>query len=196
VKGKFLTIEGLDGCGKSTQVKLLARWLRRKGDEVVCTDEPTNGPIGKTIKKILAGKFRVPPEVEVALFAADRMQHLSRVIQPSLKAGKIVLNERYVYSSLAYQSARGVPPELVRKANELAPPPDLAILVDVPAEVALSRIKKTRRLDEFERDLRLQRRVRQNYLKLVRSEELKLVNGTRSVREVQLDIRELVSTLL
>jgi dTMP kinase len=176
-------------------VKLLARWLRRKGYEVVCTDEPTNGPVGKTIKKMLAGKFKGPVEVEVALFAADRMQHLSKLIQPSLKAGKIVLNERYVHSSLAYQSARGVSPRLVRKANELAPPPDLAILIDVPAEVAFSRIKETRELDEFEKDMKLQRRVRRNYLKLVRSGELKLVDGTRPVREVQLEIRKLVGSL-
>jgi dTMP kinase len=196
MKGKFLTIEGLDGCGKSTQVKLLARWLRRKGYEVVCTDEPTNGPVGKTIKKMLAGKFRVPIGVEVALFAADRMQHLSRLIWPSMRAGKIVLNERYVCSSLAYQSARGASLELVLKANELAPPPDLAILIDVPAETALSRIEKERSLDEFEKDLKLQRRVRRNYIRLAKDGMLKLVDGTRSVREVQLDIQKLVSASL
>jgi dTMP kinase len=106
------------------------------------------------------------------------------------------LNERYVCSSLAYQPARGVSPRLVRKANELAPPPDLAILIDVPAEVALSRIKKTRGLDEFEKDLDLQRRVRRNYLELVGRGELKLVDGARSVREVQSDIRGLVRGLL
>jgi dTMP kinase len=196
VAGKFFTLEGLDGCGKSTQVKLLARWLRRKGYGVLCTDEPTDGPVGRAIKKILAGEFKVPAEVEVSLFAADRMWHVSNLIRPSLEAGKIVLNERYVYSSLAYQSARGASAELVRKVNELAPPPDLAILIDVPAEVALSRIKKTRSLDEFEKDLKLQKRVRMNYLKLSRKGELQLVDGMRSVREVQSDIRKLVNSVL
>jgi dTMP kinase len=113
-----------------------------------------------------------------------------------MRAGKIVLNERYVCSSLAYQSARGASLELVQKANELAPLPDLAILIDVPAEAALSRIEKERSLDEFEKDLKLQRRVRRNYIKLAEDGMLKLVDGTRSVREVQLDIQELVSASL
>lgn len=196
MKGKFITVEGLDGCGKSTHVKLLAKWLRQKGFKVVCTDEPTDGPMGKIIKRLLVGKVKVPTEVEVALFAADRMKHLSGLIMPSVEAGKIVLNERYIYSSLAYQHARGVSRAIVRKANEMAPPPDLAILVDIPAEAALSRIQKTRTLDEFEKDLKLQKHVRKNYLSLVKRGDLKLVNGQCSLQEVQADIRKLVSPLL
>lgn len=196
MKGKFITVEGIDGCGKSTHVKLLARWLRNRGHEVVCTDEPTDGRIGKVIKKLLKGEVKVPVDVEVMLFAADRMSHLANVIEPSVKAGKIVLNERYVHSSLAYQAARNIPEKLVKNANRLAPSPDLAILLDVPADAALSRIKKERTLDEFERDMRLQKRVRKNYLGLVKGGELKKIDGTRPVREVQSEIRELVGSAL
>ncbi len=196
VVGFFLCIEGLDGCGKSTQVKLLARWLRSQGYKIVVTDEPTNGAIGRGIKRVLRGELKLPIAAEALLFAADRMQHVADVIKPALKAGKVVLNERYVCSSLAYQSARGLPMGWISLINRHAIEPDLTILIDVPADAAFARIKSSRKLDEFESDLRLQRRVRENYLRIAKQKKFKVVNGAREVSEVQAEIRKLVWTAL
>ncbi len=194
--GFLLCIEGLDGCGKSTHVRLLARWLRSRGRKVVITDEPTDGVIGKIIKRMLRGELKLPIAAEALLFTADRVQHISDVIELALKAGKVVLNERYVCSSLAYQSARGVPVSWIASINKHAIKPDLTILIDIPAKAALARIKPSRRLDEFERNLRLQQRVRRNYLRIAKREGLKIVDGARSRDEVQAEIRRLVSTVL
>jgi len=196
MKGKFISIEGIDGCGKSTHAKLLARWLRSRGRKVIITDEPTNGTVGRIIKRVLKGELKLPIAAEALLFAADRVQHIADVIEPALKAGKVVLNERYVCSSLAYQSARGVPVSWIASINKHAIKPDLTILIDVPAKAALARIKPSRRLDEFERNLRLQQRVRRNYLHIAKREGLKIVDGARSRDEVQAEIRRLVSTVL
>lgn len=194
--GFLLCIEGLDGCGKSTHVRLLARWLRSRGRKVVITDEPTDDVIGKIIKRMLRGELKLPIAAEALLFTADRVQHISDVIEPALKAGKVVLNERYVCSSLAYQSARGVPVSWIASINKHAIKPDLTILIDIPAKAALARIKPSRRLDEFERNLRLQQRVRRNYLRIAKQEGLKIVDGARSRDEVQAEIRRLVSAVL
>lgn len=196
MKGKHLLVEGPDGCGKSTHAKLLARWLRSLGRKVVITDEPTNSTIGRLIKRVLRGELRVPVAVEALLFATDRVQHVRNVIAPAVRAGKVVLNERYIYSSLVYQSARGLPTGWIRSINRYAPKPDLTIVIDVPADVALARIKSSRKLDEFERDMRLQKRVRRNYLRIAKLEKLKVVDGARPRDEVQAEIRKLVAAVL
>ena len=196
MKGKFISIEGLDRCGKSTHAKLLARWLRSNGHDVVVTDEPTDGAVGRMIKQILRGELKVPLDIEALLFAADRVQHVVNVIDPALVNGKIVISERYIHSSLAYQSARGLSMNWIKTINKYAPKPDLTILIDVPTEVAFSRARPSRRLDEFEKDLELQESVRRNYLRIARQEGLKIVNGSRPRGEVQADLRKLVSNLL
>jgi len=196
VRGKFISVEGLDGCGKSTQVRLLARWLRRMGHEVVVTEEPTDGPIGRIIRMVVAGGFKVPVAAEALLFAADRLHHVERVIAPAVSSGKVVISDRYIASSLAYQSARGLPLRWVIKINEMAPEPDLMILIDVPAEVTAGRINRSRRPDGFERDLELQKKVRQVYLNIARRYKMKVIDGNRPVDEVQEDIRRWVKRLL
>lgn len=195
MKGKFISIEGLDRCGKSTHAKLLARWLRSKGHEVVVTDEPTDGAVGRMIKQILRGELKVPLDIEALLFAADRVQHVVNVIKPALADGKIVISERYIHSSLAYQSARGLSINWIKKINKYAPRPDLTILIDVPTEVAFSRDRPSRRLDEFEKNLKLQERVRRNYLRVAKAEGLKVVNGDCPRGEVQAELRKLVGAL-
>jgi dTMP kinase len=187
-----VSIEGIDGCGKSTHTRLLARWLRARGYKVVITDEPTNGPIGRIIKRILRGDLKVPVTAEALLFAADRLHHLDTLILPAMRAGKIVITERYTYSSLAYQSARGLNLQWIAKINAKAPRPDMAVLIDVPAEIALRRIKGARELDTFERDLKLQRKVRTNYLRVSRKCGAKILNGDRPIKEAQEKLRKLV----
>jgi dTMP kinase len=195
MKGKFISIEGLDRCGKSTHAKLLARWLRSNGHDVVVTDEPTDGAVGRMIKQILRGELKVPLDIEALLFAADRAQHVVNVINSALAEGKMVVSERYVHSSLAYQSARGLSMNWVKKINKYAPKTDLTVLIDVPTEVAFSRDRPSRRLDEFEKDLELQERVRRNYLRVAKAEGLKVVNGNRPQGEVQAELRKLVGAL-
>ena len=196
MKGKLVSIEGIDGCGKTTHVRLLAEWLRSRGHRVVITDEPTDGVIGRIIKRALRGELKLSIAAEALLFAADRVQHITEVIRPALKAGKIVITERYFYSSLAYQSARGLSMTWLEGINRAALKPNLSILIDLPAEVALQRIRRSRRLDKFERDLQLQRHVRLNYLRIARLRGLKVVDGDRRKDEVQADIRKIVSTTL
>ena len=194
MKGKLVSIEGIDGCGKTTHVRLLAEWLRSQGYKVVVTDEPTDGMIGRIIKRALRGEFKLSVAAEALLFAADRVQHITELIGPALAAGKTVITERYFYSSLAYQSARGLSMAWLESINRAAMKPNLVILIDLPADAALQRIKRSRKLDKFEMDLQLQRRVRANYLRIARLKGFKIVNGERPIDEVQADIRKIVST--
>ena len=194
MKGKLVSIEGIDGCGKTTHVKLLAEWLRSQGYKVVVTDEPTDGIIGRIIKRALRGELKLSVTAEALLFAADRVQHIAELIRPALMAGKIVITERYFYSSFAYQSARGLSMAWLESINRAAMKPNLVILIDLPADAALQRIKRSRKLDKFEMDLQLQRRVRANYLRIARLKGFKIVNGERPIDEVQADIRKIVST--
>jgi dTMP kinase len=196
MRGKLVSIEGIDGCGKTTHARLLAEWLRAHGYRVVVTDEPTDGTIGRIIKRALRGEIKLQVTTEALLFAADRIQHIAELIRPALKAGKIVITERYFYSSLAYQSARGLSMAWLESINRAALKPNLSILIDLPAEAALQRIKRSRRLDKFERDIKLQRLVRSNYLRIARLRGLKIVNGARNRDEVQADVRKIVSTTL
>ena len=196
MKGKLVSIEGIDGCGKTTHTRLLAEWLRANGYKVVVTDEPTEGIIGRIIKRALRGEIKIQVTTEALLFAADRIQHIAEVVRPALKAGKIVITERYFYSSLAYQSARGLSMTWLENINRAALKPNLSILIDLPADAALQRIKRSRRLDKFEQDIKLQRLVRSNYLRIARLRGLKIVNGARNKDEVQADIRKIVSTTL
>ncbi|MEM1704324.1 MAG: dTMP kinase [Candidatus Hadarchaeales archaeon] len=189
-----MVLEGIDGCGKSTQARMLAEWLRSEGYEVILTDEPTDGPIGRFIRKILNGEIRTSISAEVNLFAADRMWHLGNVILPALGDGKIVISERYVCSSIVYQTTRGASLKEILAANKFAPEPDLSILIDTPPEVSMRRMNK--KLDEFEKDLKLQKSVRLRYLQLAKNGKLKLVNGTLSADEVQNEIRKLVQPML
>lgn len=175
---------------------MLAQWLRAEGYEALLTDEPTEGPIGKFIRKILNGEIRAPTSVEVNLFAADRMWHLGNIILPALKDGKIVISERYVCSSIVYQTARGASLSEVLTANEFAPEPDLSILIDVPPEVSIRRMKMNKKLDKFEKDLKLLKNVRIRYLQLVKTGKLRLVNGNLRADEVQSEIRKLVQPML
>jgi dTMP kinase len=193
MKGYLVCVEGLDGCGKTTQTGLLVRWLRSRGYRVLRTAEPTRGPVGRLIRRGL--REGMPAEVEALLFAADRMEHLHRVILPALGEGRVVVSERGPYSSLAYQCARGLEEGWIRELNRFFPRPDLTLFLDVPPEECLKRMGG-KRLDLFEKDLAFQRRVRRRYLELVRKGEVERVEGRGGVEEVQERMRERVLRLL
>lgn len=138
----FLVFEGLDGSGGTTQLRLLFLALQRLNParEVVCTTEPTQGPLGKMIREVLTQRV-LSEGVLPYLFTADRKDHLDRVVLPALTRGSVVLSDRYLLSSLAYQSSV-LPMERVDILNNDFPPPDLVIVLEVPVEECLLRIEK------------------------------------------------------
>lgn len=181
-RGFFICVEGLDGCGKTTQTKLLVRRLRRKRYDAIYTAEPSRGKIGKFIKRhCLHGEKRVSSIIEALLFAADRFEHVEDVIVPAIRKGKIVVSDRYVYSSLAYQGAAGLDLEWIEKVNEHAIHPDLAFFIDVKPEIVVKRLKPKKSVME---NLQTQQKVREVYMKFVENGELVKIDGNGSVQEV------------
>ena len=188
--GFFVCIEGLDGCGKTTQTKLLVKRLREKGYDALYTAEPSRGKIGRFVKRYcLHGEKRVSSVIEALLFAADRFEHVEDVIAPFTRKGKIVISDRYVYSSLAYQGAAGPDLKWIAKVNEHAVRPDLAIFVDVEPEIVVKRLKRRKSVME---NLQTQRKVQEVYMEFVEEGELVKINGNRSVEEVADDILKTV----
>lgn len=191
--GFFICLEGIDACGKTTQARLLADFLKRRGYPAVYTTEPTRGPVGQMIRRLLSSESRPPPVVEAVLFAADRLSHVKGVIEPSLKAGRVLVCDRYYYSSIAYQGSAGLDVDWIRRINSFAPKPNLAIYLDVSPETALSRLGESKTVMER---LDVQKAVRQVYLSLVREGELVIVDGERPVREVFEDVKKLALKLI
>ncbi len=199
--GTFIVIEGIDGAGKSTQARLLAEWFEERGEEVVLTKEPTDTAFGKLIRRLVltGGRegiidgARISREAEALLFAADRAEHVEKLIKPSLKEGKIVISDRYFYSSLAYQWARGLDLEWLIDLNRFAVRPDLAILLDLPVKESMKRLRSRSIKSEFDKIAELQKAVRENYLKLAeRFPEMRIVNALASVEDIHNDIVALV----
>jgi dTMP kinase len=144
-RGVLLALEGIDGCGKSTQAKLLTAALKERGLEVVLTSEPTDSPLGQQIREYFQGPERyLSPKEELNLFMADRREHVAEVIDPALAEGKIVITDRYYYSSVAYQGALGLDPDRILAQNEvLSVRPDLAVILTLPVTQALARLSAT-----------------------------------------------------
>ncbi len=188
-RGIFICVEGLDGCGKTTQAKLLVKRLR--GDySAVYTAEPSEGKIGKLIKRrYLHAVKRGSAVVEALLFAADRLEHLKSDVLPALNEGKLVVSDRYVFSSLAYQGAAGLDLKWIEKINEHAVRPSLALFIDVEPETVIRRLKRKRSVME---NLETQLKVREIYLRFVDEGELVRVDGNKSKIEVA---REIASTV-
>jgi dTMP kinase len=193
-KGFFICVEGLDGCGKTTQTKLLVRKLKKMRWNAVSTAEPSRGKIGKFIQKYcLHSEKRAFPVVEALLFAADRFEHVEKEVIPALNEGKIVVSDRYVYSSLAYQGATGLDLEWIEMINGHAIRPDLAVFVDVGPEVVIKRLKPKKSVME---NLETQRKVRDVYVKFVEKGELVRIDGNKSKKEVAGDLFKVVSRFL
>ena len=140
-RGKLIAFEGIDGCGKSTQLVLLAGVLRARGLDVVTTREPTTGEHGQRIRAMARSGERVAPEEELHWFVVDRREHVAGVIEPALAKGQVVLTDRYYLSSVAYQGARGLDPDAILVDSESEfPHPNLAIVVRVSAELGIDRV--------------------------------------------------------
>jgi dTMP kinase len=140
-RGLLIVFEGLDGCGKSTQLDLLCARLRAAQHEVIPTKEPTDGPVGRRIREMARSQTRVTPEQELDWFMEDRREHVREVVEPGLAAGAIVLSDRYWLSNVAYQGARGLDAEAIARANQSEfPDPDLALIFEIPAADGLARV--------------------------------------------------------
>ena len=175
-KGIFIVIEGLDGSGKTTQANILAKKLSEKY-KVLCTAEPSQGKIGSFIRdSCLYEQKRMHIEAEALLFAADRIEHMENEIEPALEQDKIVICDRYIYSSLAYQGSTGLSLDWIKTINARALQPDFSIFIDVfPARV-LERLQRKKSVMET---LETQQKVREIYIKFVEKNELILINGDK-----------------
>jgi len=183
-RGFFIVLEGIDGCGKTVHSKALCEALKKLSYEVAYTTEPSKSQIGRLIESEFLQKAKVSPQVEALLFAADRFDHLTFEVLPMLNANKIVVSDRYVYSSLAYQGAQDLKLDWIREVNYFATKPNLALYLDVPAEVGLSRKRGRSVLEKLE----LEKKVREIYLSLVESGELIKVDSNRSLDIVKKEV--------
>ncbi len=201
--GTFITFEGIEGSGKSTQAALLKAFLEEQGLEVLVTREPGGSPIGEQIRHVLLdpGNHGMVPLAELLLYEASRCQHVEAVIRPALERGNAVICDRFFDASTAYQGyARGLGIKMVGELNLVATggrKPDLTIVLDLPVEMGLRRLG--RNLDRIEREaVEFHERVRQGYLRIAEDEpdRVKVVNAAGTVDDTFSDVKDLVEKLI
>ena len=190
--GVLVNLEGIDGCGKSTQSKLLLKKLEGEGEKVIILKEPTKRPHGQKLWDVLHGKRKATNEEILELFVLDRIQHVEEKIQPALDDGTVILMDRYYYSSMAYQVAGGIDVEEIREKHVFAPRPDVVLIFDLPVSVALERVKGHSDADEFEKEEHLEK-VREAYLDLENDPLVRIVDATGTPEEIFEDVWRLVS---
>ena len=188
----LVNLEGIDGCGKSTQSKLLLEKLEGEGEKVIILKEPTKRPHGQKLWDVLHGKRKATNEEILELFVLDRIQHVEEKIQPALDDGTVILMDRYYYSSMAYQVAGGIDVEEIREKHVFAPKPDVVLIFDLPVSVALERVKGHSDADEFEKEEHLEK-VREAYLDLENDPLVRIVDATRTPEEIFGNVWRLVS---
>lgn len=196
----YVVFEGIDGAGKSSQIQRLAEFLKIKlgdGRPFVKTFEPTNGAFGQEIRSRAKDGPVMSAQEELELFVKDRREHVEQTLRPALDKGAVILQDRSYYSTVAYQGSR---PELGQSLkdllalNDFAPQPDLVVLLDLPAEVGLKRVKRRGQADAFE-TVERQRRVRQNFLELA-DERFLVVDASLGEEDIAGKIQDRVSEML
>ncbi len=204
LKGTFIVIEGIDGAGKSTQAEMLAQKLE-EDHEVYLTQEPSESSVGNFIREEILGNEAnsgiidgetLDPKSEVLLFSSDRAEHCKKIIESALEEGKIVVSDRYVFSTYAYQAAReDIDLEWLREVNSFTISPDLVVLLDLPVKEGLKRLDED--LDTIESVESIQHKARDNYMDLSEEyDEIKVVDGKKSIDKVHDDIYKLVKNFL
>lgn len=210
--GRFITFEGIEGCGKTTQIRMAGEFLSAQGVSVLVTEEPGGTALGAELRRILLNRATLDPceEAELFLFLADRAQHVREIIRPALRDGKWVLCDRFSDATLAYQGfGRGLDLDFVRRMCDFssgALKPDRTLLFDLPVDVGLkralervSRIEKAPPEDRFEREaLTFHEKVKEGYLYLARGEpeRFRVIDGGQTVMEVRRDVSFHLSDLL
>ena len=204
----FITFEGIDGCGKSTQLRMLASELRLRGREVVSTREPGGTPLGLRIRQLLLdSEEQVDPLAELLLYAADRAQHVRTHVRPALDSGHVVLSDRYADATVAYQGAgRGFPQELVSELVVLATGglmPELTLIFDLPVDEGqrrqARRSSKGHKADRLDaEDAAFHTRVRDAYLRIAAAEpeRVRVIDAAGSVQETQAHVMRAVMPFL
>lgn len=199
-RGRFVVFEGLDGAGTSTQIEVLAGWLRTRGTAVDTTREPTGGAIGRLIREVLTGARDADPATLALLFAADRLDHLNGVggVNAALDAGHWVLSDRYVLSSIAYQAAEGLDAGWVAELNRGAFAPDLTVFIDTEPEVCMQRIEarggKPERFETLERLMTVLGHFRSHFQDHRFTGDLLVVDGNGSIEAVAAEVQSAVDT--
>jgi len=208
MSGLFITFEGIDGCGKSTQAELLAQQITQRGFEVVVTREPGGTPLGEGIRQLLVSdvSVHVAPTTELLLYVAARAQHVAELITPSLEAGRIVISDRYTDSTVAFQGyGRGLDPEMIEKLNKFATAglvPDLTIVFDIDPALARSRLDSRPvggLLGAFdEQHIDFHERMREGYLKIAREQpsRIKVVDAGGAVEDTHSRVMALVLPMI
>lgn len=194
MQGLFITFEGPDGCGKTTQMKLLAEYFEKKGKEVVLTREPGGKGLGEKVREILLNyDGEVSDRCESFLFLADRAQNIDIIVNPAVKEGKIVLCDRHIDSTVAYQGyGRGLNIDRINMLNNLATngkKPDLTFVFDVDVETSMKRVGKEK--DRMESaGIDFHNRVRKGYLELAKQEpkRIKVLDATKSIEKIHKDV--------
>jgi dTMP kinase len=208
LRGKFITFEGIDGSGKSTQLRMLASDLRLRGLDVLTTMEPGGTPLGRRLREaFLETEEIVSPLAELLLFAADRAQHVNFTIKPALETGKIVVSDRYADATAAYQGAgRGFDAQTIKQVIELATDglkPDLTLFFDVPVEKAIARTNSRTNAGEQKNRMDSEtvafyERVRRAYLKIAENESQRfvIINGGGAIDEIKIKVSQIVTYFL
>jgi dTMP kinase len=202
-KGLFITFEGIEGCGKSTQAELLAKFLTTSGFAVLLTREPGGPLISEKIREILLNKelTEMHALTELFLYMASRSQHTAEWILPALSKGKIVISDRYYDSTYAYQGvARGIPKDKIAIMNRIATQglkPDITFILDLPPEQGLARLSKS--LDRLENEnIEFHQKVRQAYLELASKEpeRIKVLDGMENIENLHHKIKAYIVPFL
>ena len=197
-KGFLITIEGIDGVGKTSQAAMFSEYLRTKGLDVVELREPTDGFWGKKIRALSKDGRNLSAKEECQWFLKDRIEDVENNIAPALKSGRIVIMDRYYYSNMAYQSALGLDINKIKAANEkFAPRPDLVVILDASPKTGLDRIQNKRKeaLNYFE-TLEYQEKVRKIFLSMREHDNVLILDANKGFEEVQEDIRKTVCEFL
>jgi len=205
MKGVFITLEGVEGCGKTTQIEQLREHLVSRGHDVVVTREPGGTSVADAIRELLLDPANgaMSPSTELLLYAAARAQHVDERIRPALEADKVVLCDRFADSTTAYQGAgRGLPTDLIGQLHQFATRgvwPALTIVIDLPVDEGLKRAGLNGTHDRIEKEtLAFHERVRAAFLRLAEEQpdRVRVVDGARSVEAVAAEVRALVDAVL
>ena len=204
-KGIFISFEGIEGTGKSTQARLLSEYLRKKGYETALTEEPGGTAISREIRKVLLSTKhdKMDYMAELLLYNAARIQHIKEKVIPALSKGKIVITDRFSDSTVAYQGyGRGISLKLIDSLDRIATGrmrPDLTILLDLDVETGLMRNKHINKVDRLElEDVRFHKKVREGFLKLAAKEpkRIKLVKASKGINDIHREIVRIVTRWL
>ena len=203
MRGKFITLEGIEGSGKSTSLDTISTILETLDIEFIITKEPGGGPLGKDLRKILLDKkTSISAEVELLLMMADRKNHIDNILEPSLEKGVWVISDRYLDSSYAYQGGgRQIDTSKIDLLTELLklPKPDLTILFDLSPEIALQRAKNRSELDRFESEpINFHQRIREAYLNLANDnvERYVVIDASKDIQNVKDQVQKKVNQFI